>query len=75
VSRALAARGRTQRRRIASAAGFGHGGANLGYRCFMWAHLGDDFGVVIMTNGENGSELLSPLIQAIERAYGPVLMP
>ena len=48
---------------------FGHGGANEGFRCnlFAFADLGQ--GVAIMTNGDNGSRLGSEVLRAISNAY------
>ncbi len=45
----------------------GHAGANEGYRCEFAAvpHLGD--GVIVMTNGDAGGELTSPVIDAVAR--------
>ena len=48
---------------------FGHGGANDGFRCKMLAHRTGGFGVVILTNSDNGrllSEVIVPLIGRVE---------
>lgn len=65
---------------------FGHGGSNRGFQCAMTAHRLKGYGVVIMTNGDNGGALIQEvrsrihqayqwdvLDKAIPRTYGPVL--
>ena len=65
---------------------FGHGGSNWGFQCSMIAHRLKGYGVVIMTNGDNGGALMQEvrsrihqayqwdvLDKAIPRTYGPVL--
>ncbi|NIN11733.1 MAG: serine hydrolase [Gemmatimonadales bacterium] len=49
---------------------FGHGGANEGYRCFMLAHRSLGFGVVVMTNSDNGSDLADAVIELIGEREG-----
>jgi tetratricopeptide (TPR) repeat protein len=49
---------------------FEHSGFNAGYTCHAWASLDGDFGLVIMTNGERGLELMAELERAIWVAYG-----
>ncbi|UCG89286.1 MAG: beta-lactamase family protein [Gemmatimonadota bacterium] len=44
---------------------FGHGGANDGFRCNMVAHRSDGFGVVVMTNSDNGSDLADAVVRLI----------
>ncbi len=44
---------------------FGHGGANDGFRGRMVAHLTAGYGVVILTNSDNGSELSDALLRLI----------
>lgn len=39
----------------------GHGGANLGFRCVALASLSTGNGFVVMTNGDNGSELIDQI--------------
>jgi CubicO group peptidase (beta-lactamase class C family) len=49
--------------------GFGHGGANEGFRCnslFLSAH-GD--GVIIMTNGDNGGALGQEIVNSVRATY------
>lgn len=48
---------------------FGHGGSNWGFQCFMTAHRLKGYGVVIMTNGDNGSALMQELRDRIQQAY------
>ena len=65
---------------------FGHGGSNWGFQCSMIAHRLKGYGVVIMTNGDNGGALMQAvrsrihqayqwdvLDKAIPRTYGPVV--
>ncbi len=49
---------------------FGHGGANDGFRCTMLAHRSDGFGVVVMTNSDNGSDLAEAVVRLIGRREG-----
>jgi len=44
---------------------FGHGGANDGFRCNMVAHLSAGYGVVVMTNSDNGSDLAEAVVKLI----------
>jgi CubicO group peptidase (beta-lactamase class C family) len=48
---------------------FSHGGANAGYRCILIAYEAGD-GVVVMTSGDNGDELMSELVRTVAREYG-----
>ncbi|MCC6131329.1 MAG: serine hydrolase [Acidobacteria bacterium] len=47
---------------------FTHGGANEGYRCNLIAYIEGD-GIVIMTNGSNGSQLASEILRTVAREY------
>ncbi|MCW5759666.1 MAG: beta-lactamase family protein [Phenylobacterium sp.] len=48
-----------------------HGGSNEGFRCDSLAFLdGSRQGVVVMTNGDNGSRLAGEILAALGRAYG-----
>jgi CubicO group peptidase (beta-lactamase class C family) len=47
---------------------FTHGGSNAGYRCLLVSYQDGD-GVVIMTNGDNGSEIASEILRTIAREY------
>jgi CubicO group peptidase (beta-lactamase class C family) len=48
---------------------FGHGGSNCGFQCAMQAHRLKGYGVVIMTNGDNGGALVQELRRQIQQAY------
>jgi CubicO group peptidase (beta-lactamase class C family) len=48
---------------------FGHGGSNWGFQCGMLAHRVKGYGVVIMTNGDNGGALVQELRGRIQHAY------
>ena len=48
---------------------FGHGGSNWGFQCSMRAHRLKGYGVVIMTNGDNGGALVAALQDRIQQAY------
>jgi CubicO group peptidase (beta-lactamase class C family) len=48
---------------------FSHGGSNWGFRCDLVAHFRKGYGVAIMTNGDNGSQLISELEARIAAAY------
>jgi CubicO group peptidase (beta-lactamase class C family) len=47
---------------------FGHGGSNWGFQCTMLAHRLKGYGIVIMTNGDNGGRLIAALREKISRA-------
>jgi CubicO group peptidase (beta-lactamase class C family) len=49
---------------------FGHGGANDGFRGRMVAHLTAGYGVVILTNSDNGSELSDAVLRLIGQREG-----
>lgn len=49
---------------------FSHGGSNWGFRCDLIAHRSKGYGVVIMTNGDNGGALITALRDKISRAAG-----
>jgi hypothetical protein len=44
---------------------FGHSGANGGFRSTMVAHVNGGCGVVVMTNGDNGSDLHEVILELI----------
>jgi CubicO group peptidase (beta-lactamase class C family) len=48
---------------------FTHGGANQGYRCRVIGYIDGD-GAVVMTSGEQGSEIVESLLRSIAAAYG-----
>lgn len=55
---------------------FGHGGSNVGFRCSFMAFKDAASGVVIMTNGDRGGEILQDVVRAVAREYGwPGLAP
>ena len=49
---------------------FQHGGSNVGYKCRMGLSVESGSGVVIMTNGDSGEEVINEVFQAIGLAYG-----
>jgi CubicO group peptidase (beta-lactamase class C family) len=49
---------------------FEHGGGNWGFRCHAMAHRAKGYGVVVMTNGDNGQPLVQEIIDRVARAYG-----
>ena len=48
---------------------FSHGGSNEGFRCLLAAHREKGYGAVVMTNGENGDQLMQEVLRAIGAAY------
>lgn len=54
----------------AGVARFQHGGGNAGYRCHAVLSVGTADGVVIMTNGDAGEQVIWDLFEAIAQAYG-----
>jgi CubicO group peptidase (beta-lactamase class C family) len=48
---------------------FGHGGSNWGFQCDLIAHRAKGYGVVIMTNGDNGGQLIAELRRRIQQDY------
>jgi hypothetical protein len=49
---------------------FSHGGANRGFRAMFLAMADEGKGVVVMTNGDGGSDLAGEVIRAVAREYG-----
>ena len=49
---------------------FSHSGSNWGYRAWMTGHLRKGYGMVIMTNGDNGMVLMNQVADRIANAYG-----
>ncbi len=49
---------------------FMHGGSNWGFRCDLLAHFRKGYGVVIMTNGDNGGAIIAELEARVAAAYG-----
>jgi len=48
---------------------FGHGGANEGFRCQLFALTKLGQGVAIMTNGDRGGELISEILRSFSKVY------
>ena len=48
---------------------FSHGGSNWGFQCHLSGHRLKGYGVVIMTNGDNGGALMQELRRRIQQAY------
>jgi hypothetical protein len=55
---------------LGSAANFGHGRSNEGFKCQMTMFLEGGRGAVIMTNGDRGGFLASEILRGIAREYG-----
>jgi len=49
---------------------FQHGGANAGYRSLFFAFAQQGQGVAIMTNSDNGRDLIDEVMRSIDRVYG-----
>jgi CubicO group peptidase (beta-lactamase class C family) len=54
--------------RVKAGGSFGHGGSNQGFKCYMVADARN--GLVIMTNGERGMDLIKEIVAAVESEYG-----
>jgi CubicO group peptidase (beta-lactamase class C family) len=54
----------------AGRASFSHGGGNEGYRCQYFAYRDAGEGAIVMTNGDNGSDLANEILRAIAVEYG-----
>lgn len=48
---------------------FAHGGANEGFRCYMFGFIKNGQGAVVMTNSDNGYELAVEIIRTISIVY------
>jgi CubicO group peptidase (beta-lactamase class C family) len=48
---------------------FSHGGSNWGFRCGILAHVRKGYGVVVMTNGENGDAVVKEIEARVAAAY------
>ncbi|NHZ36138.1 serine hydrolase domain-containing protein [Massilia rubra] len=48
---------------------FSHSGDNWGYRAWMIGHVRKGYGLVIMTNGDNGMALINQIADRVEKAY------
>lgn len=49
---------------------FMHGGSNWGFRCDLLAHVRKGYGVVVMTNGDNGGAVIQEIEARVAAAYG-----
>lgn len=49
---------------------FGHSGGNAGFRCHLLADRDTGQGAVVMTNGDNGTWVVSRAFAAVASAYG-----
>jgi CubicO group peptidase (beta-lactamase class C family) len=49
---------------------FSHGGSNWGFQCLLVAHVRKGYGVVIMTNGDAGGQILGEIESRVSAAYG-----
>ena len=55
---------------------FSHGGANKGFRCQLIAFANNGQGVAIMTNSDNGGQLLSEILRSFSQVYNwPIYKP
>lgn len=45
---------------------FSHGGGNWGFRCHLRAHVRKGYGAAVMTNGDNGGQVISEVMARIE---------
>lgn len=48
---------------------FGHGGSNAGFRCQLRAYTKLGQGLVVMTNGDNGGQLIAEIMRAFSEIY------
>lgn len=48
---------------------FSHTGSNVGYKAIMMGFLDRAQGAVVLTNGDNGSELMNEIVRAIAEEY------
>lgn len=48
---------------------FSHGGANWGFRADVLGHVRKGYGVVVMTNGDNGGAVISEIEARVAAAY------
>jgi CubicO group peptidase (beta-lactamase class C family) len=49
---------------------FSFSGANVGFKCRMLGYMNSGQGVVVMTNSENGAELINEIIRSVAAEYG-----
>jgi CubicO group peptidase (beta-lactamase class C family) len=48
---------------------FGHSGGNEGFRCYLVAYTGNGKGAVVMTNSDNGDNLMMEIVRSISNIY------
>ena len=53
-----------------ASARFSHHGGNEGYRCFVVAYVNSGEGAIVMTNSDNGFELIQEIVRSIAKEYG-----
>jgi hypothetical protein len=51
------------------AARFAHGGAAIGFRCYLIGYCHRGQGAIVMTNGDRGDHLCVKILHSIARAY------
>lgn len=49
---------------------FSHSGGNWGFRCHLLAHVRKGYGVVVMTNSDNGGGVIEEIEGRVAAAYG-----
>ena len=49
---------------------FSHHGGNDGYRAFIVAYVNSGEGAIVMTNSDNGAELIQEIVRSIAKEYG-----
>lgn len=49
---------------------FSHGGSNWGFQCNLVAHVRKGYGLVVMTNGDAGGQLIREIEARVAAAYG-----
>jgi CubicO group peptidase (beta-lactamase class C family) len=49
---------------------FMHSGGNWGFQCDLLAHVRKGYGVVVMTNSDNGGQVIREIVARVAAAYG-----
>ena len=49
---------------------FSHHGGNDGYRAFIVAYVNSGEGAIVMTNSDNGADLIQEIVRSIAKEYG-----
>jgi hypothetical protein len=49
---------------------FEHAGSNFGFRALSVAHRVKSYGLVVMTNGDNGQSVAQEILERVSLAYG-----